>query len=106
MFEVGQKVVCVDADPQTYVQLPVVFDSHLAEGVVYTVREVLPCVWDSSQIAVRLMEITRRSGYVIANGVHQYCPDAPYRATRFRPVKTTCIDVFLKMLEPTPETVT
>lgn len=89
MFRVGQKVVCVDDNPNG--------DSGVfpKEGSIYTVSwcsEWYNPISSRALICVRLAEINRpksRLGFVF-----------PYRATRFRPVveRETDISVFQKML--------
>jgi hypothetical protein len=93
MFHVGQRVVCVDAAPT-----PGPGDDDLdglQKGRVYTVRRV-------DRHYAWVVEISRRGlTWDPATG-EGWKDDAPFFASRFRPVKTTNIDVFLKLLEPVP----
>lgn len=91
-FHVGQKVVCVWNFSKCGFgdeQLP-------AKGEVYTIRG---------------MEFFPRTGMVglvfeeFHNKPRHYSPglfEAHFAAERFRPVKTTSIEVFTAMLAPTP----
>lgn len=106
-FYVGQKVVCVNADPRAF--NPVSCDwkpgEELVEGAIYTIRRAY--VFNSLAI-VQLDEICRAQ---IAFDV--YGENAGYAAARFRPVvkRKTDISVFVAMLnqkhapELEPETV-
>ena len=89
-MHVGQQVVCIDDDNQH--DDPTHKD--VLCGCVYTIRWIGPdkCRYTKViNLCVRLIGIDRSS----LDGV-----DTPFRATRFRPVKETSIDVFLRMLEP------
>ncbi len=96
-LHVGQKVVCVN-DRQTsgYSHMP-----YLPKlGSVYTIRAIVPCkVYGYDEDGVWLVELV--------NTPRQYeSPTGPvvhelaFRISRFRPLRTTNIDTFLKMLEP------
>ena len=99
-FHVGQKVVCVNdrGDTRGFYyepQLP-------KRGSVYTIREIVPRgAYGYDEDGLFLVEI------VNPLCIHLY-PSGPmkgelqFRVSRFRPVRTTNIDAFLKMLEPTP----
>jgi hypothetical protein len=89
MFHVGQKVVCVRADWDDGDEIVPV------KGAVYTVRQT--CEWRGNP-GIRLVEIVNEPGDYIG-GVRE----CSFAARAFRPVKTTSIDVFLKMLEPQPK---
>jgi hypothetical protein len=92
MFRTGMKVVCVDdafEGGSGHEVLPV-------KGRVYTVREMLWCdYWMAPH--VRLVEIVN-PGFEYLSGTHE----PSWYVRRFRPVKTTSIEVFLNMLEPEP----
>jgi hypothetical protein len=95
MFEVGQKVVCVDAS-----RMGSPFDWSAngdvpKEGAVYTVVRVgpSPVPQNDGVIVVWLAEIKH---FCRRSGVDYW--DCGYSAKRFRPVKTTSIDVFQKIL--------
>lgn len=89
MFHVGQKVVCVDDKPRSASVKPP--PMGIVEGEVYTVREV---VMAPHRPAIYIEEIH--------NPMHPiWGVEWAYMADRFRPVKTTNIDVFLSMLAPT-----
>jgi len=95
---IGQKVVCLDNRLRgggVYARetLPKV-------GSVYTIRAIVPCkVYGYDEDGLLLVEVV--------NSERQYLsPRGPithelaFRITRFRPVRTTSIDAFRKMLEP------
>jgi hypothetical protein len=104
-FDVGQKVVCVDNRPRLDGSgrrsghgdetLP-------AQGAVYTVRAIVPGKpYGYEHDGVLLEEIV--------NPVRQYqAPSGPVRAElffaawRFRPLRSTNIDVFTRMLKSAP----
>lgn len=91
MFEVGQKVLCID---------DVVYD-HAAPGKllvrageVYTISQFIPRIprWDSytgGQPTVKLSELPDRK--------EKNCFEMGYRASRFRPLNDPSIDVFREM---------
>jgi hypothetical protein len=108
-FHVGQKVVCVDIRPRRKYLHPATAAASVAplarpeKGGIYTMREVFdarPHGFDHD--ALLLAEIL--------NPVLDYiAPAGPVRceqfflAFRFRPLRTTSIDVFTRMLEPVPK---
>src|SRR6476620_7200793 len=69
-------------------------------GCVYTVRVIIPCkCYGYSEDGLRLVEIVNTpKQYASPTGpmVHELA----FRVSRFRPLRTTNIDAFLKMLEP------
>src|SRR5580704_15796196 len=93
-FHIGMKVVCINDKPE---------GGHgdmdgLTEGQIYTIRWMGENTHPEcgTEYCIRVEEIWRGM-----------CPkhrmfDVPYRADRFRPVRTTSIDVFTAMLAPTP----
>jgi hypothetical protein len=100
-MRIGQKVVCADArrrnDGRRYA-----CDGELLpqEGCVYTIRAIVPCKGLGYEQDGLLLE-------EVVNPVRRYVsPSGPvtselmFRASRFRPVRSTKIDVFLAMLEP------
>src|SRR6202035_3724885 len=99
-FEVGQKVICVDASHTNTHDV-----RELEGGKIYTVSWVGPYTHPrlGTGICVSLQEgprvpLTYEDGSVCES-------DMPFAARRFRPVKTTSVEVFKKLLSPTPETV-
>jgi hypothetical protein len=104
-FEVGQRVVCVDNRPR--VDASGRRSGHGDEvlprqGAVYTVREIVPGRPYGYEHDGLLLE-------EIVNAVRQYlAPSGLVRAElffaawRFRPVRSTNIDVFTRMLAPAP----
>lgn len=89
-FHAGQKVVCVDDGPCPCTGRPV----SLRKGSIYTIEctymehcagETIPCV------------------VVVEDKSWHYTKG--YRAIRFGLVRTTSIEIFQRMLAPTPETV-
>ena len=101
-FHVGQRVICVDDRPRVGVRAGRGDEAMPKAGITYTIRTILhrePLGLD--QDGVLLEEIV--------NPVRWYtAPAGPIRAElhfrvdRFRPVRTTNIDVFTRMLEPAP----
>lgn len=87
MFDINEKVVCVDAKNTT------IWDTkELSEGAIYTIRWIgMFNHWtDGEHLCVRLFE-TDRDG-----------DDIPFNVRRFRPVRKTDISVFEAMLKPAP----
>ena len=104
-FHVGQKVVCVNISPR-----PGVRGLHPQHG-----DEVTP--WKGHVYTVRAVFDARPHGYdqdallleEIVNPVRRYIAPAGvveveqfFLVFRFRPVRTTSIEVFTRMLVPTP----
>lgn len=79
-FHVGQKVVCIDDGPTPFLDAV-----PLVKGVVYTIANI----GLHADSAIGLDEVDAGASQWFAN--------------RFRPVKTTNIDVFLQMLNPVRE---
>lgn len=99
IFRVGMKVVCVssvhDSDDYTYSQGEIV--PQVRE--VYTIRAIIDDN-DGAGPGIALEEIVNRPRlYELLDGRAVY-DEATFDPIHFRPVKTTSIDVFLKMLEP------
>jgi hypothetical protein len=109
-FEVGQKVVCVDAKRTNKNNAP-----ELVEGKIYTIRWIgphTPYGDKEATICVRLVEVPSRdnSPSWLIDGmkrmgmseqeINDYVIDHPFRATRFKPLqkKTTDISVFKEIL--------
>lgn len=88
MFRVGQMVVCVKRGPWTGQ-----WGTNPTYRSVYTIRETQ--VGPDGDLYLRFEEIRNPK-----------CPlcgiEPAYWSRRFRPVKTTNIDVFTKMLAPAP----
>lgn len=91
VFHVGQKVVCINGTPAHRFYLP--SDNLPATGAVYTVRAVV----DSEGTACLLLDEIVNEPRQFRDG---FCEGA-FNASRFRPVKTTSIEVFHKLLAPT-----
>ena len=100
MLHLGQKVICVR--DSNWPRGPYGYTPTLPQkGVVYTIRAIVPCraLFGRDEDGLHLVEIVnptlpRKSGWV--NG------ELAFRISRFRPVRTTSIDVFTKMLKPVP----
>jgi hypothetical protein len=97
-FHIGQKVVCVNVTPSSH---PLAANKcHLLrKGDVYTIRDIdVRFASLHGDITIRLEEIRRP--------IQQPCkiPDwePGFASRRFRPVRTTSIDIFTSMLAPTP----
>lgn len=89
-FRVGQKVVCVDSEPGEPRRNP---EQWPLRGSVYTIRSFNP-----QSGGVRLVEIVNPA-YLYKGG----WMELSFFPRRFRPVKTTNIDVFRQMLNPVRE---
>jgi hypothetical protein len=94
-FHVGQKVVCVDAQPNPRA-LPTM--DGLQEGQIYHIRwfgEMTHKTWGTF-IGIRVQEIFRQPAWA-GDTI-----DLPYNARRFRPLveKKTDISIFKKMERP------
>jgi hypothetical protein len=89
-FHVGQKVVCVDTSPAWPHRRGNA--APISKGLVYTIREVgLTNPADPAELpCVRLCEVLHGN-------------DAPIWAHRFRPVRTTSIEIFQQMLVNPPK---
>lgn len=94
MFCIGQKIVCVD-DMRRKKHAPPI---ALKRGTIYTVRACVGGETPYPKPGILLEEL--RSPVSSKHGV-----EWAFYADRFRPIQTTNIDTFLKMLDPTPETV-
>jgi hypothetical protein len=99
-FYVSCKVVCTNARKWPRYPKPVTLPT---EGAVYTIRAIVDCH------ALGYDE----DGLLLEEIVNPVClrdsPSGPFRGevcfriSRFRPVRTTSIEVFQKMLEPVPQ---
>lgn len=89
-FHVGQRVVCVDDRDLTE-------GVHPVKGSIYTIRALRWSEWFERQ-HVLLEEILKQS-QLFADGFHE----GSFRADRFRPVKTTSIEIFHQMLVTPPK---
>ena len=101
-FQVGQRVVCVDADPRGFSEQSL---DGLRERGIYHVRwcgiYALHHAPGVSVLMVRLTEIIRAPCFCPQpNGV-----DMPYLSSRFRPLteRKTDISVFRRLLKPQRE---
>ena len=92
-FHVGQLVVCVDnrnSPPNSTAWLP---GEGLVEGQIYTIASIH--LWEGHEV-FWLHEVKRHPLSVKHHG-----KKCGYGYWRFRPVKTTSIDVFTALLAPT-----
>lgn len=103
MFEVGQKVVCVDASYTNTINV-----KELEEGKVYTVSWLgsynHPNPMIKEEMCVRLKESPRRP-LCYDEFINYVNSDMPFAARRFRPLKSTSIEVFKNLLTPVPENI-
>lgn len=99
-LHIGQKLVCVDMrhrpgdGANAYEKMP-------KEGSVYTVRAIVPAdvLYGLDEPGLLLAEIKNcKRNYRCPKG--SMFVELCFRCSRFRPVQTTNIEVFLKMLEP------
>lgn len=98
-FYVGQKVVCINADPRAFNPVSTDWAPGEApiEGDVYTVTRVYVA---ADQLRLWLRELKRAPiAFDVYGGI------AGYAAERFRPlvISQTDIGVFTALLNPTPE---
>jgi len=102
VFSVGQKVVCVDASHMVGEGLG---ETRPTAGSLYTIRHIVPRgVYGFDDHGLLLVEIVNpplwyASRWDWGGRVRR---ELHFRARRFRPLRTTNIDVFTRMLEPTP----
>ena len=96
---IGQRVVCVDA---SYWE----DRSHLKEtlpeaGRIYTIRAIgdAELLYGLCGIGLLLEEIVNAERRYLCPRGRVLC-ELCFRSDRFRPVHTTSIDIFTKMLEP------
>ena len=95
MFKVGGKIVCVDGDK--WPNHGAGHETYPVKGVVYTIREI--DIWEDLSDpfgGVRLVEIVNKPDWYRSWPSAKECT---FSTKRFRLIKTTSIDVFLKMLE-------
>lgn len=102
MFEVGQRVVCIEDGKLHNRRHGWAPGSKPTKGQIYTVREVglflLPSMYvENEGVQLRLEEIQNiwpewRKDY-----------DVGYLACRFRPLNGARLDVFRAMLKPVPK---
>ena len=103
MFHVGQKVVCVNARPRRKGLHPRYASTVIPRlRAVYTIRDIFDASpYGFDEPALLLVEIVNPVRRYTAPTGQVECEQF-WLANRFRPVCTTNIDVFLKMLEPEP----
>jgi hypothetical protein len=97
-FEVGQRVVCIDARPGPgYVPTG---ETLPREGVIYTVREVVPASTYGYEVdCLYLAEIINRPRRYRCPALGSVICEMNFRSSRFRPLRPTRIAVFRQMLE-------
>lgn len=93
-FHVGQRVVCVDDREHRGARGGGKTISGLKNGLVYTVREIVLEPGYLNHIFFRLEELI----LPLATTGHEYA----WESVRFRPVRTTNIEVFERLLAPSP----
>lgn len=94
-FRVGQKVVCIDGNIGGGCGL----ETFPIKGMVYTVRAVRWSDWHQSE-QLRLVEIENEP-----RRYHDGVFECGFNSQRFRPVKTTSIEIFRAMLVNPPREV-
>jgi hypothetical protein len=100
-FHIGQKVVCIDADPTFINQHGNLDMDGLTKGCVYTIRAIGEApFWGGTSI---WLEEIHRS----IEPLWMQLGEMPYDVRRFRPVveKKTDISIFTAMLTPSPKQV-
>ena len=101
-FRIGQRVVCVDTRkwPRDYDFRP----KLPKRGAVYTVRAIVPCIADGyDEDGLRFVEIVNPRRLLRWPSGRRQRMELCFRMSRFRPVRTTSIEVFQKLLEPLPQ---
>jgi len=97
MFQVGQHVVCVDAEPED--GDPLADMGGLTKGRVYTVRSISPGHYWSGEYYpagdLFLVEIVRS-----AEPGWEHEGEAPFFAHRFRPLSSDRLSIFRQHLAP------
>lgn len=86
-FHVGQQVACIYNGPRKNIPGAV----YAQFGIVYTVRDIFTCPC-SGALVLLLEEIVNP---LTSDGL-----EYGFRATAFRPVKPTSIEVFRRLLKP------
>jgi hypothetical protein len=89
MFHIGQQVVCIDDRNNDAGGRP-----NVCCGCVYTINEILD--HGLNRLAFQFLEKRWEGDDAFLPG---------YKSTCFRPCKTTSIEIFRKLLAPTPELV-
>ena len=102
MFGIGQKVLCVDGKPRKAGMCSQTDEVLVAVGSIYTVREVIDTRGHGYDEDALLLEEIRNPVRVYVTPAGPVRTEVYFFASRFRPLRTTHIDVFTKMLEPTP----
>jgi hypothetical protein len=106
VFHIGQKVVCIDIRPNKRGMSPRYTDTVIPVlGNIYTIRESFDASpYGYEENGLLLVEIVNPARwYVTPTGRRVECEQF-WLAHRFRPMRTTNIDVFLEMLELVRET--
>jgi hypothetical protein len=106
MLQVGQRVVCVDMTFRGDGLRPLYYRTVLPVlGGIYTVRDVFdaaPYGYDD-EIGLHLAEVVNPVRRYLCKNRRMVDVEQFWLAFRFRPVRTTNIDVFTAMLEPVPK---
>ena len=103
MLYVGQKVVCVNDRPRGDGLRPLYARTTIPKvRGVFTIRDIFDCtVYGYDEPGLLLVEIVNPVLPYIAPAGQVRCEQF-WLAWRFRPLPTTSIDIFTKMLEPVP----
>jgi len=106
MFFVGQRVVCVNAGHwPTPRQFGYAAPILPVRGRIYTVREIVPQSAFHKGAFVPPAEDALHLAEIMNKAWRRTCGrklELAFRVSRFRPLRATNIDVFLRMLEPVP----
>jgi hypothetical protein len=104
-FRVGQRVVCVNTSRWPRWLWRFGFKLTLPkQGGVYTVRAIYAGRADGrNEDGVWLVEIVNPTLLLKAPNGRLSTTELAFRMSRFRPLRTTNIDVFTAMLEPAPK---
>ncbi len=105
IFRIGQRIVCIDASPNKGGGLfPTWAGTRLIEtGRIYTIRRMFNArPFGHDDVAILLEEVRNRPRpYTCARGYTVRCEQF-WLGFRFRPLRTTSIEIFTRMLEPVP----
>jgi hypothetical protein len=104
MFFVGQRVVCVnDAEWPDWLSRQDYIPTLPERGRVYRAREIMLQVpaWGHAEDGLWLAEIVNPP-IVVRHWGSAIVTELAFLQSRFRPLHTSHLDVFLDMLEPAP----
>jgi hypothetical protein len=98
-LRIGQKVIYVDDAPRP--GAGIVHETAPKVGHIYTIREIVPAeeLYGLDENGLLLVEVVNRMRKYVCKFGPVVC-EMCFRESRFRPVQTTNIDMFLRMAGP------